>query len=82
MNFECAGTSDIGMSSLNDQMDGLNVVGWSNISVDYPQCYCGHYILVQCAHQKGGQVDVAMNSDPYFKWCKNPADEIWAAGDG
>ena len=81
MDFTYDGTTGIGMSSLNDEMDGYNVVGWANISDDYPSAIAATIFWYNVLTKEVVEVDVAMNSDPYFKWCQNPAGETWTAGD-
>jgi len=79
MDFECDGTTDKGMSSLNDQMDSYNVVGWANISADYPGAIAATIFWYNVLTKELVEVDVAMNSDPYFVWWQNPG-ETWTAG--
>lgn len=82
MDFECDGVDLTAViSSLNDQMDSLNVVGWANISADYPNAIAVTIFWYNVLTKELVEVDVAMNSDSYFKWCQNPAGETWTAGD-
>ena len=79
MDFNCDGTTAIGMSSLNDEMDGYNVVGWANISDDYPSAIAVTIFWYNVLTKEVSEVDVAMNSDPYFAWWQNPG-ETWTVG--
>lgn len=81
MDFECDGSASIGMSSLNDEMDGYNVVGWANISEDYPNAIAVTIFWYNVLTKEVVEVDVAMNSNPDFAWWRNPGGEKWVAGD-
>lgn len=78
MDFTCDGTTSIGMSSLANQRDGYNVVGWANISALYPKAIAVTIFWYNRITKHVVEVDVAMNSDPYFVWWQNsPDDEVW-----
>jgi len=78
MDFTYGGTTGIGISSLANQMDGYNVVGWANISAQYPNAIAVTIFWYNVATKHLAEVDVAMNSDPYFAWWQNDAgNEVW-----
>ena len=78
MDFTYGGTTSTGISSLANQRDGYNVVGWANISGLYPNAIAVTIFWYNVATKHVVEVDVAMNSDPYFVWWQNYAgDEVW-----
>ena len=83
MDFECDGVDSTAViSSLDDYRDGLNVVGWVNISDDYPNAIAVTIFWYNVLTKEVAEVDVAMNSDPYFVWWQNSADdEVWDFAD-
>lgn len=82
MDFTYGGTTTtIGISSLANKMDGYNVVGWANISRAYPNAIAVTIFCYNVATKHLVEVDVAMNSDPYFQWWQEPAGESWTFGD-
>mgnify|MGYP001051190382 CR=1 FL=1 len=80
MDFECDGTTSIGISSLANKMDGSNVVGFANISAKYPKAIAVTIFWYNVATKHVVEVDVAMNSDSSFKWWQNDAGESWTEG--
>lgn len=80
MDFTYDGPTTAGISSLDDVRDGFNVVGWANISEDYPNAIavCIVWYYVNTKHIV--EVDTALNSDPQFAWWQNPAGEKWTVG--
>jgi len=82
MDFTYGGTTSTGISSLANKMDGYNVVGWANISRAYPNAIAVTIFWYNVATKHLVEVDVAMNSDPYFQWWQEPAGESWTFGDG
>lgn len=84
IDFAFAGTTNIGISSLADKMDGNNVVGWADLSAlpEYGQGVIAVTIFwYQIGNLRLAEVDVAMNSDPYYRWSQNDPGETWTAGD-
>jgi hypothetical protein len=54
-------------SSLPDNLDGQNVVGWENIT-DYPHAIAVTYIWYNTLSKELVEVDTALNSNSAFKW--------------
>jgi len=82
MDFTCGGLTSRGISSLANKMDGYNVVGFANISAKYPKAIAVTIFWYNVATKHVVEVDVAMNSDPYFVWWQNSAgDEVWDYAD-
>lgn len=81
MDFTYGGTTSTDISSLNDEMDGYNVVGWADLSqYGYQEEVIAVAIFwYQIGNLRLGEVDVAMNTDGYH-WWQNPG-ETWTAGD-
>lgn len=78
LDFDYIGDTVLGISSLNDVMDGYNVVGWENISSDYPNAIAVTIFWYNILTKELVEVDLAMNSDPDFRWWQNSSgDEIW-----
>ena len=78
VDFNYIGDTVLGISSLDDVMDGYNVVGWENISNDYPGAIAVTLFWYNILTKELAEVDLAMNSDPYFRWWQNSAgDEVW-----
>ena len=81
MDFTYDGTTGRGISSLTDQMDGYNVVGWADISSQYGEEAIAVTIFwYQIGNLRLAEVDVAVNSDPSYAWWQNPPGEEWSAG--
>ncbi len=82
MEFDYIGDTSLGISSLNDVMDGYNVVGWENISNDYSNAIAVTLFWYNKLTKELAEVDVALNNDPYFRWWQHSAgDEVWDYGD-
>ncbi|MCL5772589.1 MAG: hypothetical protein M1479_10025 [Actinobacteria bacterium] len=82
MDFNYGGVTDSVISSLNDVMDGENVVGWANISGIYPNAIATTQFWYNILTKEIAEIDLALNSDPYFLWCQNtPGDEVWDYAD-
>ena len=78
MDFTDGGTTDTGISSLANKMDYYNVVGWANLSTTkYRDAIAVTIYWYNVATKHLVEVDVAMNSDPYFQWWQEPTGETW-----
>jgi len=84
MDFTYDGFTSEGISGLNDQMDGYNVVGWADLSqYGYEEGVIAVTIFwYQIGNLRLAEVDVAMNSDSSYAWWQNGAeDEVWDFAD-
>lgn len=84
MDFTYAGAppEGIGISSLDDERDEYNVVGWADLRGTkwdgaIAVCITWYYVNTKQIIE----VDTAMNSDPYFTWWQEPTGETWTEGD-
>lgn len=81
MDFDYIGLTEVGISSLNDERDGYNVVGWSDLrgtKYDGAIAICITWYFTNT--KQIIEVDTAMNSDPFFEWWQNDPGEDWTAG--
>ena len=85
MDFTFAGQDDSApISSLYSVRDGLNVVGWANISDKYSGAIAVAMVWYNTLTGEIVEVDMAMNSDPAFTWHQNtvtgdPDEAEWTA---
>ena len=80
IDFTYIGDTALGISSLNDDMDGYNVVGWANLS-SYPNAIAVTQFWYNIVTKELAEVDLALNSDPQFLWWQNSAGETWIYAD-
>ena len=80
MDFEYGGTTTTGISSLSNGMDGLNVVGWADISSSNPGAIAVTIYWYNRATKLVVEVDMALNTKGYTWWQNGTGDELWDIG--
>ncbi len=83
MDFGYYDETTAGMSAVGagGYMDGFNVVGWKYLTDYYGEGVIAVAVYwFNVATKELAEVDIAMNSDPYFVWWQNSAGETWTAG--
>lgn len=78
MDFTYAGPTTAGISSLDDERDAYNVVGWADLTdTDYDGAIAVCIVWYYRNTKHIVEVDTALNSDSYFTWWQNDPGENW-----